>query len=206
MQDISIIICNLLVKQLLHKDNKIMAIEKKFVWIDLEMTGLSPENDVILEIATTVTDGQLNIIAQGPSYIIWQPEDKLTNVDPWITKTFGKPGGLLDQSRRSPIRIEFAKHETFEFIKKHVPIHAGLLAGNSVWQDRLFLKRYMPEIIDYLNYRILDISCIKEVVRQWYPGNPATEFKKSENHRASEDVKESIEELKHYRRFFFIAS
>lgn len=173
------------------------------VWVDLEMTGLNSSTDVILEIASAITDGDLNLIAEGPSFIIHQPEEKLTAMGKWCQDHHGKTG-LTDAVRNSTITIQYAEQETLKFIKKYCNIHTAVLAGNSVWQDRNFLDKYMPSITKYLHYRIIDVSSIKELVRRWYPNNPDTEFKKSDNHRALSDVYESIEELKHYRDKFFV--
>lgn len=172
------------------------------VWLDLEMTGLDIANDVILEIACIITDGNLNIIAQGPSFIINQPEEKLSGMGKWCQDHHGKTG-LIGAVRESTTTLEYAAEEILAFIKYYCPIHTGILAGNSVWQDRVFLDKYMPSIPKYLHYRIVDVSTIKELVRRWYPKNQSIDFKKSDRHRALSDVQESIEELKHYRRCFF---
>lgn len=172
------------------------------VWLDLEMTGLNITSDVILEIASIITDGNLNIIAQGPSFIINQPEEKLAAMGKWCQDHHGRTG-LTDAVRQSTISVEYAAEEILAFIKYYCPIHTGILAGNSVWQDRLFLDKYMPSITKYLHYRIIDVSTIKELVKRWYPQDPTIEYKKSDRHRAMSDVEESIAELKHYRRYFF---
>lgn len=179
-----------------------MRSERNFVWIDLEMTGLEVEKDSILEIATIITDGQLNIIAQGPCLVIHHDDAVLNNMDPWVTKTHGK-SGLTQKVRESNITMEQAEQETLAFIKEHCSIHNALLAGNSVWQDRVFLRKYMPSIVQYLNYRLIDVTSIKELVKAWYPDNALKDFKKPENHRALEDIQSSIDELRHYRTHFF---
>lgn len=175
------------------------------VWLDLEMTGLNIAYDVILEIATVITDGNLNIIAEGPSFIIHQPEEKLAAMGKWCQDHHGKTG-LTDAVRQSTISLQQAQEETLAFIKQHCPIHTGVLAGNSVWQDRVFLDKYMPSITHYLHYRIVDVSSIKELARRWYPQDNNTEYKKSDRHRALSDVYESIGELKHFRKSFFLTS
>ena len=173
------------------------------VWLDLEMTGLNISTDVILEIATVITDGNLNLIAQGPSFIIQQPEEKLAAMGKWCQEQHGKTG-LIEAVRNSTTTLLHAEQETFNFIKQYCPIHTGVLTGNSVWQDRVFLDKYMPRITSHLHYRIVDVSTIKELARRWYPHNKNTEYKKSDTHRALSDVYESIQELKHYRKYFFV--
>ena len=174
------------------------------VWLDLEMTGLIIATDVILEIACVITDGNLNVIAEGPSFIIHQPEEKLAAMGKWCQDHHGKTG-LTNAVRASTITLEQAELETLAFIKKYCPIHTAVLAGNTVWQDRNFLDKYMPSIVNYLHYRIVDVTAIKELVKRWYPQDKNIEFKKSDRHRALSDVYESIEELRHYRRSFFIS-
>lgn len=172
------------------------------VWLDLEMTGLNIATDVILEIACVITDGNLQVIEEGPSFIIHQPEEKLTGMSKWCHDQHGKTG-LTDAVRRSTIELEYAQEQTFAFIQKYCPIHTGILAGNSVWQDRVFLEKYMPLIPAYLHYRIVDVTSIKEVLKRWYPDDKKSEFQKTDNHRALTDVYESIAELKHFRMNFF---
>lgn len=175
------------------------------VWLDLEMTGLSPEIDHIVEIASVITDGQLNVLEEGPSLVIHQPEEVLALMGPWVKDQHGK-SGLTKAVQESTVSLEQAERETLEFIKKHCPPQTGLLCGNSIWQDRSFLRRYMPSITDYLNYRMVDVTSVKEMVHRWYPGNPHLDFPKSDKHRALPDVFESMEELRHYRKYFFISS
>lgn len=173
------------------------------VWIDLEMTGLNPEHDVIIEIATIITDNNLNIIAYGPDLIINQPIELLDNMDEWNTKTHGG-SGLTEAVKNSKINNDQAQKETLEFLKLYIEPNKAPLCGNSVWQDRIFLNKYMPLINAYLNYRIIDVSSIKEVIRRWYPCNPLNKFCKPENHRAKEDIIASIDELKHFQKYFFL--
>jgi len=173
------------------------------VWLDLEMTGLNIVNDVILEIACVITDGNLNVIAEGPSFIINQPEETLAAMGKWCQDHHGKTG-LTDAVRQSTTTLEQAELETIAFVKQHCPIHTAVLAGNSVWQDRVFLDKYMPSITNYLHYRIVDVTSIKELVKRWYPQDRNIEFKKSDRHRALSDVYESIAELKHFRKYFFV--
>jgi oligoribonuclease len=173
------------------------------VWIDLEMTGLVIATDVILEIATVITDGNLDVIAEGPSFIIHQPNELLDNMGKWCQDYHGRTG-LTDAVRNSTISLQQAETETIAFIKQHCTPKTGVLAGNSVWQDRLFLDKYMPSITSYLHYRVIDVTSVKELVRRWYPGNKNSEYKKSDRHRALSDVYESIAELKHFRKNFFV--
>jgi oligoribonuclease len=176
-----------------------------FVWIDLEMTGLDPHHDVILEIATIITDSNLNIIAQGPALVIHQPEEVLKTMNEWCVKQHGL-SGLTQAVRESTVTLEQAQAETLSFIQEYCAPQTARLCGNSVWQDRLFLVRYMPHLIAYLNYRLIDVTSIKEVIRRWYPNSPHIDFAKEEIHRASPDIQESIKELEHYRHYFFIKS
>lgn len=177
-------------------------IGKNLVWIDLEMTGLDPFTDSILEIATVITDAQLNIIAQGPSLAIHHDQQVLSAMNEWCVRVHTK-SGLCDKVLASTTSMADAQEQTLAFIAQHCAPQTALLAGNSVWQDKFFMMRQMPEIIKYLNYRLIDVTTIKELVVRWYPNDPQVRFAKSDNHRALEDVLASIDELKHYRQFFF---
>lgn len=172
------------------------------VWIDLEMTGLNIATDVILEIACVISDGNLNVIAEGPSFIIHESEEKLAAMGKWCQDHHSKTG-LIDAVRNSTTTLQQAYTETFAFIRQHCPIHTGILAGNSVWQDRVFLDKYMPKITHYLHYRIVDVTTVKELVKRWYPQDKNIEYKKNDQHRAMSDVYESIQELKWYKKWFF---
>jgi len=174
--------------------------EQNLVWIDLEMTGLNPERNVILEIASIITDSNLNIIALGPSLVIYQPEDMLNMMEAWSHAQHTK-SGLLDKVRTSHVSLQEAEQQTLSFIQQHCVQGTALLAGNSVWQDRAFLRVYMPALINYLYYRLIDVTTIKELVLRWYPNH--AEFKKADTHRALEDIQESIAELCYYRENFF---
>lgn len=178
-----------------------MAKDTNFVWIDLEMTGLNSEQDHILEIATIITDDQLNIIEQGPALIIHQPEKHLQGMDEWVLETHTK-NGLLKKVKESNISLQQATQQTFNFIQKYCTPDTALLAGNSVWKDREFLQKYMPEITNYLFYRLIDVTSIKILIDRWYPDSPHKEFLKKDTHRALEDIIESINELQHYRKYF----
>lgn len=172
----------------------------RWVWCDLEMTGLDQEKDHIIEIATIITNSQLDIIAEGPSYVIWQPEENMQNLDPWIVKHHGE-SGLLDAVRASQITQEQAESETFEFISQHTKKNESPLCGNSIGTDRMFLEKHMPRINGHLHYRNLDVSSIKIVASAWC--QELSGYKKQNNHRALDDIKESIAELKYYQEKVF---
>lgn len=173
--------------------------KRVFVWIDLEMTGLSIERDVILEIAVVITDSLCNVLYSGTSYVIHQPSDLFLGMDDWCTQTHTK-SGLVSDVKQSRNTISFAQDEIVNIINQYAPKKCGILAGNSVWQDRLFLAKYMPKIIEVLHYRILDVSSIKELALAWYSIKP---FKKSDSHRALPDIHESIKELLYYKDMIF---
>ncbi len=170
------------------------------VWMDMEMSGLNPETDVILEIATVVTDAELNIIAKGPEIIIHQSEAVIKGMDEWNTSHHGS-SGLSAAVLTSKVSVAEAEHTTLDFIKKHCKKNASPLCGNSIWQDRRFLRRYMQEADAYLHYRNVDVSTLKELFGRWY-GEPAKFRAKKESHRAMDDILESIDELKFYRENF----
>ncbi len=171
------------------------------IWIDLEMTGLNPDTDLIIEIATIVTDRHLEIIEEGPIFAISQPEAILSTMDEWNTKQHTR-SGLIDRVRSSSVTTAEAEEKTIEFLKKLVPHNRSPMCGNSICQDRRFLFRYMPTLEQYFHYRNLDVSTIKELAKHWKPGIVKL-FKKKSVHLAMEDIKESIAELRHYRDTFF---
>jgi oligoribonuclease len=173
------------------------------VWLDLEMTGLNPERDVILEIATIITDDQLTIIQTGPHCIIHQPHNILDSMDSWCKKHH-TASGLIDDVIQSNTTVHEAEEKTVAFLKQYCQPKKVLLCGNSVWQDRIFLQKYMPQLLNFFHYRIIDVSSIKELIFRWYPNNIHKEFKKNDKHRASDDIMQSIGELLHYRTYFFI--
>lgn len=177
--------------------------KNNLVWIDLEMTGLDPLKDKILEIATIVTDNQLNIVAEGPVIVIGQSDETLEAMGEWCTNVHGK-SGLLQKVVNSDITEAQAQEETLEFLRNYCRPGKSPLCGNSVWMDRFFILHHMPELYTFLNYRTIDVSSIKELAKRWSPENPALEFKKENTHRALEDIRESIEELKHYKECFFV--
>lgn len=171
------------------------------IWIDLEMTGLDPERDRILEIATVVTDKDLNILAQGPALVIHQPEEVLAQMGEWC-QTHHAASGLLKAVRQSTITEREAELKTLEFLKAWVPPGASPMCGNTICQDRRFLARYMPELERFFHYRNLDVSTLKELVKRWKP-EALSGFEKRNTHRALDDILESIEELRHYRKTLF---
>lgn len=167
------------------------------------MTGLSPQNDRIIEIATVITDSDLRTIEEGPVMVIHQPLSRLVNMDEWNTRTHTQ-SGLVVRVRSSTIDESEAERATLEFISKHVDKNRSPLCGNSICQDRRFLALYMPKLEMYLHYRNLDVSSIREVLVRWRP-DLANEFKKANTHQALDDIRESIEELRFYREHFFNA-
>lgn len=164
------------------------------------MTGLDVENDVILEIATVITDNDLNIVDETDSIVIRQPESVLETMNDW-SKEHHAASGLLDRVRQSEISLEEAEATTFDFVRRKVEIHASPLCGNSIWQDRRFLARYMPTLEHYLHYRVIDVSTVKELARRWAPELLDSLTKKAQ-HRALDDIRESIAELRLYREHF----
>jgi oligoribonuclease len=176
-----------------------MKNDRNLVWIDLEMTGLNPFNDKILEVATVITDSRLEILADGPVIAIRQPEETLAAMDPWNTQHH-RDSGLLDRVRRSSYTCRQAELETLQFIQQWVGHRISPMCGNSVWHDRRFLARFMPELENYFHYRNIDVSTLKELALRWAPDLP--KFIKEGHHLAHADIRESIAELKHYGDFF----
>jgi oligoribonuclease len=171
------------------------------VWIDLEMTGVDPENDVILEIATIVTDDNLEVLAEGPTIAICYPESVLSSMDDW-SRRHHQASGLIDRVKASSYDCQRAEQKTLEFLGIHCQERQSPLCGNSIWQDRRFLVKYMPELHEFLHYRNIDVSTIKELVKRWFPSLPP--FQKQKAHLALMDIKESINELKYYRQTVFL--
>jgi len=175
--------------------------DSNLIWLDLEMTGLEPEIDVILEIATIVTDSQLNILAKGPVFAIKQSKDVLDNMNQWCIEHHGE-SGLTQRCLESNVSLVTATAKTLEFVKQYVPKGVSPMCGNSIGQDRRFLVKYMPEFEDYFHYRNLDVSTVKELARRWNPEVLAKVTKKGA-HLALDDILESIDELKVYQQHFF---
>jgi oligoribonuclease len=180
-----------------------MSRADRLIWIDLEMTGLVPESDRILEIATVVTDADLELIAAGPVLAVHQPEALLAGMDEWNTRTHGA-SGLVDRVRASALGEAAAERLTLAFLAQHVDAGASPMCGNSICQDRRFLARWMPALERHFHYRNLDVSTLKELARRWAPAVLAG-IEKESKHTALADVFESIEELRHYRRLLFAA-
>jgi len=174
--------------------------DDNLIWIDLEMTGLYPERDVIIEIATIVTDAHLNVLAEGPVFAIHQTPATMNDMDEWNTNQHGK-SGLTARVLASGISTEQAEQATIDFLRNWVPEGKSPICGNSIGQDRRFLVRYMPRLEEYFHYRNLDVSTLKELARRWRP-EVLDGVKKTGAHLAMDDIKDSIEELKHYRSEF----
>ncbi len=174
---------------------------QNLVWMDLEMTGLDPEVARILEVATLVTDSALNLIAEGPVIYVRQSEALIAGMDEWNTKHHNE-SGLISLIRAQGISEQEAERSTLAFLKEHTTARVSPLCGNSIGQDRRFLVKYMPELEDFLHYRNVDVSTVKELAVRWRP-DIAASHKKKNAHRALDDIQESIEELKHYRTHFF---
>lgn len=173
---------------------------ENLIWIDLEMTGLDPDNDFIIEIATVITDKQLNPLENGPVVAIFQEESVLDGMDEWNTTQHGK-SGLLERVRNSKHSVEDAERMTLEFLEGYVPGNISPMCGNSICQDRRFLYRLMPTLEKYFHYRNLDVSTVKELVKRWTTGDD--QFRKISGHLALDDIHDSIEELQHYRAKYF---
>ena len=174
------------------------------VWMDLEMTGLDHTTEVIVEIATIITDDDLQIIAEGPDLVIHQPDDVLERMDPFVVEMHTK-SGLLQQIRTSTVGLDEAGIATLDFIKAHVAEPGTVpLCGNSIGTDRRFLAAYLPDIENYLHYRSIDVSSVKELVKRWYPGVDASRPRGQGSHRALDDIRESIREMVYYREHVFV--
>jgi oligoribonuclease len=171
------------------------------IWIDMEMTGLQPDADRIIEVALVVTDGQLNVLAESPVWVVHQPDEVLGAMDSWNRGTHGK-SGLIEKVRASRLAEAAVEASAIEFLRPHVPSNASPMCGNSICQDRRFLARWMPQLEGYFHYRNLDVSTLKELVRRWKP-ELGKGFAKEGKHQALADIYDSLEELRYYRRTVF---
>lgn len=172
------------------------------MWIDCEMTGLDPAKNVLLEIATIITNYDLEIVARGPVLAIRQSEARLKQMDAWNQRTH-RESGLLDRVRNEGVSVAEAERETLKFVKRYCYVRTAPLCGNSIGQDKRFLAKYMPALHEFLHYKVVDVSSIKVLVSEWYAGRFESP-KKQELHRALNDIEESIEELKYYRKSVFV--
>ncbi|EAZ99280.1 oligoribonuclease [Marinobacter sp. ELB17] len=178
-----------------------MAKGNRLVWIDLEMTGLDPEQERIIEMATLITDSELNLIAEGPVLAVHQSDTLMGAMDEWCTRTHGE-SGLTQRVTDSRISEAEAEQQTLAFLREHLEPGDSPLCGNSIGQDRRFLVKYMPQLEEFFHYRNLDVSTIKELARRWRP-DVLDGVKKQGNHLALDDIRDSINELRHYREHFF---
>ena len=176
---------------------------QNLVWIDMEMTGLDPEENVVLEIATIVTDKDLNVLAEGPVIAIHQSDEVLDGMDAWNKGTHGR-SGLIDRVKASTVTEDEAATRMIEFLRQYVPAGKSPMCGNSICQDRRFMARHMPKLEEFFHYRNLDVSTLKELCRRWKPELIAG-FKKHQLHTALADIRESVEELRYYREHFISA-
>lgn len=170
------------------------------VWLDMEMSGLNPDTDVVLEVALVVTDKDLNLVEEGPVLVLHQPDAVLDGMDSWNKGTHGK-SGLIDKVKASRLTAADVQTQMIEFMKQHVPARTSPMCGNSICQDRRFMARHLPDMEAYFHYRNLDVSTLKELAARWRP-ELKDGFKKANNHTALADIQESIEELRYYREHF----
>jgi oligoribonuclease len=174
--------------------------QNNLIWIDMEMTGLVPETDCIIEVAMVITDSELNTIAEAPVLVVHQADNVLDGMDAWNKSTHGK-SGLIDKIKASTLDNAIVEKQMLEFLKEYVPIRTSPMCGNSICQDRRFLARWMPELEAYFHYRNLDVSTLKELAKRWKP-EIASGIKKHGKHEALADIYESIAEMKYYREHF----
>ena len=174
--------------------------EGDLIWIDCEMTGLDPATNRIIEIATIITDSDLNIVAEGPNIAIHQSDELLDSMDEWNT-SHHTDSGLVGKVRASEVTAEEAERLTLEFVREHTEYRKSPLCGNTIGQDRRFIRKYLPELHDHFHYRSIDVSTVKELAKRWKP--ELSSHAKSSAHRALDDIKESIAELAYYREHFF---
>lgn len=178
--------------------------KNNLVWLDMEMSGLNVNKDVILEVAVVITDSELNILGETESYAVYQSDDIINNMDKWNTNTHTK-SGLITRVRESNYSVDKIEHELLKFIKKYTYKNQSPLCGNTIHQDRKFIVSYMPNLEDYLHYRNIDVSTIKELAKRWYP-EIAKGFIKHNKHEALADIHESIAELRYYREQIMIVN
>jgi oligoribonuclease len=171
------------------------------IWLDLEMTGLEPDQHTIIQIGCVVTDKNLNVLKEGPSFAIHQPESELAKMDAWCVEQHGR-SGLTQQVRDSKVTMAEAEEKTLTFLREHCLPGKSPLCGNSIGQDRRFLYKYMPTLNNFFHYRNVDVSTIKELVKRWY-GAPQQAPNKAKSHHVMDDIRESIEELRFYRKTIF---
>ncbi|MDH5480591.1 MAG: oligoribonuclease [Nitrosomonas sp.] len=176
---------------------------KNLIWIDMEMTGLNPDTDRIIEVALVITDSQLNVVAEGPVLAVHQPDATLNGMDKWNTSTHSK-SGLIDKVKASKLNEAEVEAQMLAFLQLHIGSGISPMCGNSICQDRRFMARWMPELEEYFHYRNLDVSTFKELVKRWKP-EIASGLKKEGKHEALADIYDSINELKYYREHFIIA-
>ena len=174
--------------------------EMNLVWIDMEMTGLDPDHDRVIEIAAIVTDAELNILAEGPVFVIHQADEVLDKMDAWNKGTHGR-SGLIDKVRASTVTEDEASAQMISFLRQYVPAGKSPMCGNSICQDRRFMARHMSQLEQFFHYRNVDVSTIKELCRRWKP-ELINGFKKHQMHTALADIRESVEELRYYREHF----
>jgi len=172
----------------------------RLIWIDMEMTGLNPDTDTIIEIATLVTDAHLNVVAEGPVMAIYQTDTVLAGMDEWNTRQHGQ-SGLIQRVQDSLVTMREAEKATLAFLQQYVPAQTSPMCGNSICQDRRFLWRYMPKLENYFHYRHIDVSTLKELCQRWSP-RTAERFSKDSKHLALADIYDSIAELRYYREYF----
>ena len=178
-----------------------MKDRSNMIWIDLEMTGLDTQRDYIIEIASIVTDKNLNILEEGPNLVIKQPDEVLNSMDQWNTDHHNR-SGLVERVKDSNITESIAERQTIEFLSKYTPKGVAPLCGNTICQDRRFLARCMPDLEAFCHYRSIDVSSIRELGKRWY-FEDIDNFQKNSNHRALDDIRDSIAELKYYRKTIF---
>ena len=172
------------------------------LWLDLEMTGLNPQQDSVLEIGALATDIELTKIVDGPSLIIHQPAEALEHMNDFVRKMH-TASGLVEKVKESSISLEQAEQQVIDFVLEQAGKKTVYLAGNSIYMDRSFLAQHMPRLNKLFHYRMLDVSSFKIAIQGWYPNQSEADFKKKKTHRALDDIRESIDELKHYRTYFF---